>query len=54
MLGVGLATFLLSKEIYVLEHEFNSGVVVAVTGFIGVKLFGPKVAQALDDGIAVS
>lgn len=52
MLGVGLATFLVSKEIYVIEHEFYSGVVVGISALIGIKMFGPKLANALDDSIA--
>jgi len=46
--GVGLMTFLLSKEILVIEHEFYTGIVLGVMTFAAVKKFGPSVTNALD------
>lgn len=46
--GTGLITYLVSKEIYVLEHEFYNGVALGIFIFILIKNFGPKVAAFLD------
>jgi F-type H+-transporting ATPase subunit b len=48
MLGTGLITFLVSKEIYVLEHEFYGGVVWAGLAVYAIKRFGPSVAEYCD------
>jgi len=45
MLGVGAITFLVSKEIYVLEHEFYGGVATFLLYGYGIKRFGPEVAE---------
>jgi len=42
-LGVGVVTFLVSKEIYVLEHEFYSGFFLFGTWAYAAKKFGPAV-----------
>ena len=47
-LGVGLTTYLLSKEIYVLEHEFYNGISIFIICVAVVKKFGPKIAAYLD------
>ncbi|KAF2359117.1 ATP synthase F0 complex subunit B/MI25 [Trinorchestia longiramus] len=51
VLGTGLITYLLSKEIYVLEHEFYSGLVMGVMAIYCIKRFGPTVAETLDSQI---
>jgi len=42
--GAGLLTYLLSKEIWVLEHEFWGGVSFFIMIIYGVKKFGPQVS----------
>jgi len=54
VLGAGALTFLLSKEIYVVEHEFYTGVAIAIMGTYGVKKFGKQIADYADKGIGVS
>lgn len=51
MLALGVATTLASKEIYVLEHEYYTGVAVAVLSVILVKKVGPHVAKWLDESM---
>uniref|UniRef100_UPI003B642BA6 ATP synthase subunit b n=1 Tax=Artemia franciscana TaxID=6661 RepID=UPI003B642BA6 len=51
VLGAGALTFLLSKEIYVVEHEFYTGVAIAIMGTYGVKKFGKQIADYADKGI---
>lgn len=41
--GAGLITFLLSKELYVVEHEFSTGVAMFILVYTAVKKFGPSV-----------
>jgi len=44
-LGVGVITFLVSKEIYVLEHEFYSGLFLfGLWGYVAKK-FGPAIKE---------
>ncbi|VEN49619.1 unnamed protein product [Callosobruchus maculatus] len=43
-----LGTYLISKEIYVMEHEYYSGLSLLLMWIVGVKKLGPKVAEALD------
>lgn len=45
MLGVGALTFLVSKEIYVLEHEFYGGAVTFLLYGYAIKRFGPEAAE---------
>jgi len=49
--GVGLATYLCSKEIYVMEHEYYSGLSLAIMIIFAVKKFGPAVAAYCDKEI---
>lgn len=49
-----LSTYLVSKEIYVLEHEYYSGLSLFVMWLFMVKKFGPKVAAYLDKEVDVS
>lgn len=51
VLGTGLITFLCSKEIYVIEHEFFNLLIFGLMGFIAIKQLGPKVAASLDAAI---
>jgi len=46
--GAGLLTYLLSKEIWVLEHEFWGGVSFFIMIIYGVKKLGPQVSAWLD------
>jgi len=46
--GAGLLTYLLSKEIWVLEHEFWGGVSFLIMIVYGVKKFGPQVSDYLE------
>ncbi|XP_017780125.1 PREDICTED: ATP synthase subunit b, mitochondrial [Nicrophorus vespilloides] len=50
-LGFTLSTYLLSKEIYVLEHEFYSGLSLALMCVVAVKKIGPGLAKYLDKEI---
>ncbi|XP_056635745.1 ATP synthase subunit b, mitochondrial [Diorhabda sublineata] len=43
-----LSTYLVSKEIYVLEHEFYNGLSFLIMWVVGIKMFGPKLAAYLD------
>lgn len=49
--GAGLSTYLISKEIYVLEHEFYSGLSLALVLIVAIKKLGPSVAKYLDKSI---
>ncbi len=49
--AAGVSTYLLSKEIYVCEHEFYSGLSLAMVLILGIKKLGPTVAAALDKNI---
>ncbi|KAK9702689.1 Mitochondrial ATP synthase B chain precursor [Popillia japonica] len=50
-LAVTLSTYLMSKEIYVMEHEYYSGLSLLILCIVGVKKLGPVIAKALDKGI---
>jgi hypothetical protein len=52
--GAGLVTYLCSKEIYVMEHEFYSGISILLMVIYATKKFGPSVAASLDKEIDVS
>ena len=52
--GVGLITYLCSKEIYVMEHEYYSGLSLAIMAIIAVKKLGPGIAGYCDKEIDVS
>lgn len=49
--GVGLLTYLCSKEIYVMEHEYYNGLSMAILCVLGVKKLGPMVAKWADTEI---
>ncbi|XP_021002889.1 ATP synthase subunit b, mitochondrial isoform X2 [Parasteatoda tepidariorum] len=42
--GTGLLTFLLSKEFYVIEDEFSTGLSIFILFYIALKKFGPSVS----------
>lgn len=46
--GFSLFTYLASKEIYVMEHEFYVGLSFAALWIIGIKKFGPDIKKTLD------
>ncbi|XP_068619559.1 ATP synthase subunit b, mitochondrial [Battus philenor] len=46
--GVGLATYMFSKEIYVMEHEYYTGLSIFVMVYYATTRFGPKIAAWLD------
>ena len=48
MLGVGLLTYALSKEIYVINHETFAAASIGAVIVYGVKKFGPSVAAFAD------
>lgn len=48
-----LSTYLVSKEIYVLEHEFYNGLSFLIMWIYGVKKLGPPLAKYLDKEIDV-
>jgi len=52
--GVGLLTYVLSKEIWVLEHEFWTGVSFFGMIIYANKKFGPNIAAYLDKQVQVS
>ncbi|XP_063708547.1 ATP synthase subunit b, mitochondrial [Culicoides brevitarsis] len=51
MFGTGLVTYLCSKEIYVMEHEFYNGLALGLMVIFAVKQFGPAVAKWADKEI---
>lgn len=51
--GAGLITYLCSKEIYVMEHEYYSGISLAIMAVIAVKKLGPAIAKYCDKEIDV-
>ncbi|XP_066249508.1 ATP synthase subunit b, mitochondrial [Euwallacea similis] len=46
-----LSTYLVSKEIYVLEHEFYTGISILLMWVYAIKKLGPSVANYLDKEI---
>lgn len=54
MFGVSFATYLCSKEIYIMEHEYYNGLSLAILCIVIVKKLGPSVAAALDKDIDVT
>lgn len=49
--AISVSSYLLSKELFVLEHEYYNGLSLFVICVASVKLFGPKLAKMLDEGI---
>jgi len=50
----GLTTFLLSKELLIIEHEMVVGLSLAIIFYAGTKKFGKQLANYLDDITKVS
>lgn len=48
MLGTGLLLYLLSKEIYVINHETIAAASIGIAIIYGIKKFGPSVATFAD------
>ena len=48
MFGTAVATWLVSKEIYVLEHEYYTGLSILIMAVFVVKKAGPKLAEWID------
>ncbi|GBP11598.1 ATP synthase subunit b, mitochondrial [Eumeta japonica] len=48
MFGLGLTTYLCSKEIYVMEHEHYNGVSLFIMVWFFIKKFGPQISAWLD------
>jgi len=46
-----LFTYLASKEIYVMEHEFYAGLSFAIMLTYGIKTLGPGIKKSLDDEV---
>ncbi|KYN06436.1 ATP synthase subunit b, mitochondrial [Cyphomyrmex costatus] len=49
--ALSVGSYLVSKEIYILEHEYYNGLSMFIICVASVKLFGPKLAQFLDKEI---
>ncbi|GJQ66002.1 hypothetical protein Trydic_g4094 [Trypoxylus dichotomus] len=48
---ITVPSFFFSKEIYVLEHEYYSGLSVLIVFYLAVKKVGPHLAKAIDKGV---
>jgi F-type H+-transporting ATPase subunit b len=46
--AITVGTYLCSKEIYIMEHEYYNGISLLIIYVAAVKMFGPKVAEYLD------
>ena len=51
--GLGLSTYLLSKEIYIMEHEFYTGLSLGAMALYAIKKMGPSVGAWLDKEVEV-
>ncbi|XP_032683444.1 ATP synthase subunit b, mitochondrial [Odontomachus brunneus] len=49
--AISVSTYLVSKEIYVMEHEYYNGIAMLIICIGATKMFGPKLAQYLDKEI---
>ncbi|GFU02500.1 ATP synthase subunit b, mitochondrial [Nephila pilipes] len=52
LFGTGLLTFLLSKELYVIEHEFSTGCAIFLLVYIACKKFGPAGRKYIEEDFA--
>ena len=46
--GVGLTTYLFSKEIYIMEHEYYTGLSLLIMVYVATKKLGPSISKWLD------
>lgn len=53
MFGISVGTWLLSKEIYVLEHNFYNGLSMLIIVMLAHNKFGPSIAKWADKEIEV-
>lgn len=51
--GVGLTTYLFSKEIYVMEHEYYAGLSILLMVYLATTKFGPGISKWLDKEVEV-
>jgi len=51
MFGLGVSTYMFSKEIYVMEHEYYTGLSLLVMAIYAIKKLGPGLASSLDKEI---
>jgi F-type H+-transporting ATPase subunit b len=51
LFGTGLVTYLYSKEILLMDHEFYVGITIAGMIVYTMKKFGPSIAKYLDDQV---
>lgn len=49
--AISVGTYLVSKEIYILEHEYYNGLAMLIICVTGIKMYGPKVAKYLDENV---
>lgn len=49
--GTGLITYLCSKEIFVMEHEYYTGLSIAIMAYFAVTKLGPSIASYADKEI---
>lgn len=54
MFGAGLTTYLLSKEIWVMEHDFFYVPAIATIMYFVIKKGGPTISKYLDKEVDVS
>ena len=52
--AVTFGTYLISKEFYVMEHEYYTGISMVILCILAVKKLGPATAKYLDKEIEVS
>lgn len=52
LFGTGLLTFLLSKELYVIEHEFSTGCALFFLIYLACKKFGPAGREYIEKDFA--
>ncbi|KAG0416739.1 hypothetical protein HPB47_006186 [Ixodes persulcatus] len=53
LFGTGLLTYLYSKEILIMEHEFYAGITLVIMVVYAVKKFGPGISEYLDKEEAI-
>lgn len=51
MFGISVGTYLVSKELFILEHEYYNGISLLIIYVTLIKLYGHKAAAYLDKEI---